>query len=109
MSVEVCPSSSAARATSTPFSRASLTNDWRYVYDTTPLGSGSFARSVACFGHISMRAQAEVLSARRSDTPPSAVASGFIVVGQVERCYAFFAGERLSPSGRERVLFDEIE
>src|SRR4051794_27346089 len=69
MSVEVCPSSSAARATSTPFSGASVTNDWRCVYDTTPLGSGSFARSVACFGHIHMRAQAEVPSARRPDTP----------------------------------------
>jgi hypothetical protein len=40
---------------------------------------------------------------RRTDTPPSAVASGVIAAGQVKRCHAFFAGERLSLSGRERV------
>jgi hypothetical protein len=60
-------------------------------------------RSLFCSGPLDLRAQTEVTSARRSDTPPSAVASGFIAAGQVERCYAFFASEQLSPSGRERV------
>src|SRR5262245_22073177 len=44
-----------------------------------------------------MRAQAEALSARRTDTPPSAVSAGGIAVGQVECCDTLFTGERPSP------------
>jgi hypothetical protein len=43
---------------------------------------------------------------RRSDTPPSAMASCFIAARQVKRCSPFFASERLSSSGRERVPAD---
>ena len=64
----------------------------------------NLSREVTRSGHIDMRAQDEMPSALRSDTPPSAVASGFNAAGQVERPCACFAGERLSPSGRERVL-----
>jgi hypothetical protein len=61
------------------------------------------AANLACSGPLDLRPQAEVHSALKTDTPPSAVASGFIAAGQVEHCYAFFAGELLSPSARERV------
>jgi len=44
LAVEVCPSSSATWATPTPFSRASVTKEWQYVYDTTPFRCGSLAR-----------------------------------------------------------------
>src|SRR5262245_30681806 len=51
-----------------------------------------------------MRAQAEGPSALRADTPPSAVAAGFIAAGQVECWYNLFATERVSPSAREPAL-----
>src|SRR5262249_22367716 len=62
---------------------------------------------VTRFGHTDIRAHAERGCALRTDTPPSAVAAGFIATGQVEHGYAFVAGERLSPSGREHEHADK--
>jgi hypothetical protein len=67
-------------------------------------GLGELGEGRTLRGPIDMRAQAEVLSARRADTAPSAVASGFKSPrGRLNLTKTFFAGERLSPSARERV------
>src|SRR5262245_23744322 len=51
----------------------------------------------------STRAQAEVPSALRTDTPPSADAQGLLRPSRVQCCYTLSAAERLSPSARERL------
>jgi hypothetical protein len=67
------------------------------------VGAEAAGREVARGGLFDRSNQVKIPSARRSDTPPLAVASGFIAAGQVECCDAFSAGERLSSSGSERV------